>query len=399
MTQYKINLYDIADILVGEIINADTIEYTEKDNDFSSVTLTLITNNLETEILENLTAFSKIRLFRNDILIFTGISETSPEVKIDNTNVEVFTLIYEHIGKNFATNAEIKKNYTVPTDEGAMAGNIVVYSQTPASCLETTGGIFSNFQASYGINDVNFELTGSLETFDFSKSITVFEALKQICELESDKKKFFKFGPHLESTAENSFEFFCQIPSRTEIVYSGIKSKTIKPSNVYQNIVNFGSKTAKAYSVVIADGDGITSTVITGNNSILNVQKVRIKRVSFKSVKELSKLNLLALKELKKGEKPEPVIDIDILENDPSIGQFGVGALVKIDWTNERNPSESVNDFFRVYELKINLDQMGIETMKLTLAKNDFDEMSGRGFGVLLRAVKSIDGKINLLSR
>lgn len=396
--KYTIYLYNNNDILIGEILNIENITYTEKDNDFSEVKVSLTTNNLETDIYDGLQPLCKIRIFREDRLIFTGIAPQAPEQIVDGSNVETYNINFEHVGKYFANRAQIQKNYTSLMDEGVIAGDIVLFAQNPTNYNAMLSSTFTQIQVDYFIDNLIIEETGTLTTFDFTKRTTVANALKQVCELDSDKKKFFKFSPHLKNQDEGTFEFFSLIPYYTDIVFSGQKNQGLTSSNVFQNIISLKRSSSPVANVIIAQGDGITTTVI-GSQSSLNTYKVIIKQVDFKNINQPAKLESLALKELQKSQNPKDIITVDIVENDPSIGQFGVGDYVKIDWIDSKSTQKSINDFYRVYELSISINGQGVEKMSLLLAQEDFDVNSLNWATKMIHSIKKNKETVEFLSR
>lgn len=393
---FKIFLYNQG-VLIGEVLEVAEFSFGEKENDFVDSELSLICNKANQDILENFVCDCEIRILMkiddNFRLVWAGRAMTRPQSGVDAQGIFTKKTTFWHIGKIYTNLVSISKNYNVPTDEALIAGDIIDYSQTPSMHSTIYSLTLQNYQVDYGINNNILQMTGKSRVIDFTKDVTVADALKQLTEAENPttSKKTWQISPTILDNSLGNFNFYYNKKVNATdnfgnpVIFVGILSNNSDVSNAYQDIVSIGISSEIPYTGIIASGDNdLKVALVTSDLESLNTLKFRPKYVAYKNVKDLITLTDLANKDLKKLQNPIDVVDFEISFNNPFVGYFGVGDWIKIDFENRLDKSSSVKGDFRVYEFKIIFDAQGITKCQLKVAKEDFPETLSGGFEALV---------------
>lgn len=404
--QYNIIIYSLSNAIVGILRDYTEFSFGEKINGFVNCSITMNANKLPNWVLKefkqgcNVVIQKKIDgVFRN---VWGGKMTNKKDWSVDNLNIRTQTATFKHFGQDYLENVLISKNYNIPTDDGLILADIILYGQNPVNYSnQTVPFSVTNEEADYGIVIGSVDLTGNLSVFNFSqKNITLQKGIEQIINSKdpSNLDKQYLISPCFQKQNLKEFYFFKSQNKSIKATFSGV-SGTGLTNYTKQNINKLKTTTGEIKTLIIGTGNGINSGVRSGPSSgIVKKFKPKIKEVNFKNVSNLSILLGLLDKELTKWENPQKLIELEIMPNDEQIGKFGVGQYIKIDWINTDDTLENVSGVFRVYEINIKYNNIGFEVATIKIALDDPVSLVS-GFESLLTVVRDSKDRLTILEK
>lgn len=403
---YRLIILSSAGVEVGILEDYQSFSFGEKRNGFINCELNINANNLPTWVLENFKTGCGIlikRKINNDYkTIWGGILSNKKDWEVNNINVRTQKAVFKHFGQDYFDNVPYFKNVTYPTDEGTVLSDIILYGQNPDNWNAIDAGLaITTSEADYGVTIGTVELTGNLITQDFSqKLVTVGKAIDQIIEAKDplNKRKMFLVSPSINKNTLRQFYFWKDYTSNVKAYFNGVSSTTLT-NFTKQNIVKIKTTAPDNKNVIIGKGEALTKTArSTTISGYLLRNKARFEEESFKNVADGSVLQDLTDKSLSKLENPERLIEVEIMSNDPQIGNFGAGDIVRIDYKCTDDTAETVFGDYTVYELTLSVDNLGRETAKMKLATSDPAELE-RGNQKLIMIIKQTQNRLQLLEQ
>jgi hypothetical protein len=408
---FKIFLYNKG-LLIGEILEVAEFSFGEKENDFVDSELSLICNKTSQDILENFVCNCEIRVLmkiNEDFkLVWAGKSITEPSSGVDEKGIFTKKATFWHIGKVFTNLVQFSKNYTDPTEEALIAGDIIDWVQNPAFHLAKYSLVLAPQFVDFNVSLDTLMTTGNSRTIDLSKDTTIFEALKQVITSENPTtdKKTWQITPSIKNNTYSKFNFYYNKITKAvdsfnnPVLFTGICANDSLISNTYQDITKISIKSEIPYTCVVASGDSsLKVAVLTDNLQSLNDLKFRPKYISYKNVKDLTTLTNFAISDLKKLESPVKIIEFEIGANNLQVGLFGAGDWIKIDFENRIDPTSSVKGEFRVNEVKIIFDKDGNQKCQLKVSQTDFPDQPSLGFSALISRVNQNNQTLKIITQ
>ena len=403
---YRLIILSPSGVEVGALKDYKDFSYGEKRNGFVMAEINMNANNLPSWALENFKTGCSLLIQRkiNSTYknVWGGIMSNKADWEVNNVNVRTKKAVFKHFGQDYFDNAPITKNYNVATDEGLILSDIILYGQNPDNWNAIDPGLaITSLEANYGITIGSVELTGNLTTQDFSsKLVTVGKAIEQVIEAKDpqNKRKMFQVSPTINNNFIKQFYFWKDYTSNIKAYFNG-RSDTGLTNFTKQNILKIKTTAPDNKNVIIGKGENITKTArSTTISGLLQRNKARFKEESYKNVTDPDAVQDLTNKTLSKFENPERLIDIDIMSNDPQIGNFGAGDIVRIDYQCTDDKLESVLGNFTVYELTFKVDSFGRENASMKLATSDPAELE-QGNKKLIMIIKQTQEKLQLLEQ
>ena len=327
-------------------------------NQFKMCNFEYNANNLDPDVRDNLVFGSELRIFRR------GFSETSrkliyageiqePTRKIDKDNNKTYSVQVIPWGNIFYGKRRITKTFTAQ-DESDIVKGIIDDIQT-----NTFSGTYLSIQIDWGITQGSYPSSGNTRTIDYVDTVAL-QAMQEIPNLDDSvfpsRVRGFRLTPDIKIPDYHVASYEPDMGEDTLVTYTNEQIESIIES----------SPTIKYANRIDANGaNNLQRTAF--RTAGIEVFKLRHDQVSRTNIKDSQALFDAATDEVDIVFNPQLLYSIDLLENDPFVGEYRVGDTIKIVYTDSEDFID-LNATFRVFGIDISYDQAGVEKVKLTIA-------------------------------
>lgn len=360
MIETDLVLYNNAGDRIAVLVEATNISYGFGDSDFLPLTFEYNYNDINPALRDNLIYGNEVRVERNGLVVWAGeIQKITKKATVAGVErLKTVSFVCRHWGEVFLSTRFVTATYNT-LDESVIATNIISFINN-----DTKGGSLTLAQASTGIVVDSASLSGNIRTRIYDKSQAL-KSLQQLVEVRdttgTQRYRGFRVSP--DFTHNTLRRFFYEPSYGSQITAFEITNPVI------DNITLREPDMKDYYNGVFAQGKELEEFVLTGDQSELNRFKYREGYYSAYNVTDTNTLIEVGTQQLTRTINKSPLYEVDLVANNPYTGLFSVGDTIRFVFSDE-DLGIDLNEFFRIVEIKINVDDMRVETTSIKIAQS-----------------------------